>query len=89
MSDKLVQKIFMDRHGNVTLTQKPNLPLIVWLLATIMEKILSAGPIDRLASLVAFGAIFTWAWLETFQGVNYFRRALGLLVMIMITAARI
>jgi len=28
-------------------------------------------------SPLAFGASFTWAWQELFEGVNYFRRALG------------
>jgi hypothetical protein len=31
---------------------------------------------------VAYGSLFTWAWLELFQGVNYFRRSLGLLVLV-------
>ncbi|HEY9908282.1 MAG TPA: hypothetical protein V6D18_11845 [Thermosynechococcaceae cyanobacterium] len=31
---------------------------------------------------MAFGSLFTWAWLELFQGVNYFRRSLGLIVLL-------
>jgi len=31
--------------------------------------------------LVAFGALFTWAWLEIFDGANWFRRLLGITVM--------
>lgn len=30
------------------------------------------------AQLFAFGALFTWAWQELFDGVNYFRQVLGL-----------
>jgi hypothetical protein len=37
---------------------------------------------------LAFGSLFTWAWLELFQGVNYFRRALGLGVLIGVIASR-
>ncbi len=32
--------------------------------------------------VVANGSLFTWAWMELFQGVNYFRRSLGLIVLI-------
>jgi hypothetical protein len=39
--------------------------------------------------IVANGSLFTWAWLELFQGVNYFRRAIGLGVFIAIIVSRI
>jgi len=32
--------------------------------------------------------LFTWAWQELFEGVNYFRRALGLVVLIGCIASR-
>jgi len=61
------------------LTQKPNLPIIVWAIASIGAKLFD-GTGREFFELVAFGAIFTWAWLEIFQGVNNFRRVLGLAV---------
>jgi hypothetical protein len=39
--------------------------------------------------VLAFGSLFTWAWEELFQGVNYFRRALGLLVLVSLIASKI
>ena len=42
---------------------------------------LTSGMPYALLDTVAFGALFTWAWLELFDGVNYFRRALGLVVL--------
>jgi hypothetical protein len=38
---------------------------------------------------IAFGSLFTWAWLELFQGVNYFRRALGFIVLLFAIASRL
>jgi hypothetical protein len=33
--------------------------------------------------------LFTWAWQELFQGVNYFRRSLGLVVLLGAIASRL
>jgi hypothetical protein len=40
-------------------------------------------------SLLANGSLFTWAWMELFQGVNYFRRGLGLAVFIGMIALKV
>lgn len=42
--------------------------------------------IQTALDLVAFGALFTWAWQELFEGVNYFRRSLGLIGLITLIA---
>lgn len=65
-----------DSKRKLTLTQKPNAPIITWAIATVASNFLS-GALKDLLELVAFGALFTWAWLEIFQGANYFRRVLG------------
>ena len=61
--------------------QKPNAPLITWFVAMILARVLPYGQLNFTASLVSFGALFTWAWLEMFQGVSNFRRLLGAVVM--------
>jgi len=78
----LFDRIFRDSEGNVVIAQPPNLPLLLALAATILQFILSSGNLQTAASLVAFGTWYTWAWLEIFQGVNYFRRGLGLIVFV-------
>jgi hypothetical protein len=40
------------------------------------------GELAGIATAIGRGALFTWAWLELFQGINYFRRALGAIVLI-------
>jgi uncharacterized membrane protein len=69
--------------------QKPNPPIIVWLVATVLTHVLPYGKLSFLASLIAFGALFTWAWLEIFSGTNNFRRALGTAVMILLLVNRL
>ncbi len=74
---------------NFVLFQTPNLPLVVGLLASILAKILPYGQLNFIAALIAFGALFTWGWLELFSGVNVFRRALGLAVLIWIIVSKL
>jgi len=89
MEDSLLNKTFKDSEGNVVLAQMQNLPLLVWIAATLLKLILTSGSIHIGLDAIAFGSLFTWAWQELFQGVNYFRRALGFVVLIGAIASRI
>jgi hypothetical protein len=68
-----------DSEGKIVIAQMPNLPLSVGIVASLLTLIVTTGKINLGLELVAFGSLFTWAWQELFQGVNYFRRALGLI----------
>ncbi|MBD2487414.1 hypothetical protein [Aulosira sp. FACHB-615] len=89
MDNTLVDKTFRDRNGNIVIAQMPNLPLIVWFVTSILSLILSTGKIHLVFDTLATGSLFTWAWLELFEGVNYFRRALGLVVLLGIVAFKV
>ncbi|MEA5549724.1 hypothetical protein VB713_01800 [Anabaena cylindrica UHCC 0172] len=82
MENTLVNQVFRDSEGKIVLAQMPNLPLIVWIVASLLKIIFTTGKINTGLDLLAFGSLFTWAWEELFQGVNYFRRTLGLLVLV-------
>jgi hypothetical protein len=84
----LFDKIFRDSNGEIVIAQPPNPPLIVWLAASLLQLVFTTGEINRGLDAIAFGSLFTWAWLELFQGVNYFRRALGLVVLVTVIALR-
>lgn len=75
---------FKDKNGRVVIAQTPNLPLIGWMIFTILNLLWSSNQpqIHALFGTLSFGFIFTWAWLELTDGVNYFRRTLGLIVII-------
>ena len=81
-------RTFRDSEGKIVIAQMPNLPLLVWLAATVLQFMLPSGQLQTTFSLVAFGALFTWAWQELFEGVNYFRRVLGLVVLFGVIASR-
>lgn len=90
----IIRSLFYDTKGNLVLFQRPNAPLITWVVLFVFNTIVSRTDVDdsllhRTTELVAFGALFTWAWLELFQGNSYIRRALGLVVLIVIIKSRV
>jgi hypothetical protein len=89
MEKTLFDKIFRDSNGDLVIAQAPNLPIIVWGVASLLKLIFTSGSINVGLDLVAFGSLFTWAWEELFQGVNYFRRALGFVVLVGFVGSRI
>ena len=84
-----VYKFIKDKNGKAVLWQSPNLPLWTWFIAMLLTHILPYGQWNFVASLISFGALFTWAYLEIRQGVNYFRRTVGVLVIIWMIKSRI
>jgi hypothetical protein len=90
MDQTTKQKSFLkDKHGNYAVFQRPNLPIIVWAVATVLRETLSYGQLNFIAALIAYGAGFTWAWLELFQGDSYIRQILGGIVMVMLIRSQI
>ncbi|ELS30674.1 hypothetical protein Pse7429DRAFT_4225 [Pseudanabaena biceps PCC 7429] len=89
IESKVLNRVFHDAEGNIVLAQTPNLPLIVWGVASSLQLIVTTGKVNSGLNLLAFGALFTWAWLELFDGVNYFRRLLGLLILLLAISSKI
>jgi hypothetical protein len=89
MENSLFDKTFRDSEGNIVIAQPPNLPLLLGIIATLLKIVVKSGNIHIGLDALAFGCLFTWAWLELFEGVNYFRQALGLLVLVGLIASRL
>ena len=89
MKDSLFDKTFRDSDGQIAIAQMPNLPILVWVGAVLLKLVFTSGQTYLLLDTIAFGSLFTWAWEELFQGVNYFRRGLGLVVLIGAIGSRI
>ncbi|MFZ4444631.1 MAG: hypothetical protein ACOYOY_14600, partial [Planktothrix agardhii] len=85
----LFDKVFRDSEGKIILAQMPNPPLIVWIVASLLKIVFTTGKINLGLDIIAFGSLFTWAWEELFQGVNYFRRILGFLVLVGLIASKL
>lgn len=74
-------KCFKDQKGNVVLGQKPNLPLQVAIGSFIFGLFINNSKLAEFITVLGFGSLFVFAWLELFQGVNYIRRAFGFIVL--------
>ena len=89
MESTLFDKTFRDDHGDIVIIQKPNLPILVWGTATVLQLLTTNANWQAGLGAIAYGTLFAWAWMELFQGVNYFRRSLGLLVLLGAVASKL
>ena len=82
----MVNWLFRNRQtGEITIAQAPNPPLIVWLIATVINLIFSpSGTVGTALTIIGTGALIIWAGDELIRGVNPFRRAAGAVVLIVI-----
>jgi hypothetical protein len=82
----MVNWLFRNRRtGEITIAQAPNPPLIIWLVATVFERIFSpSGTVGTALTIVGTGALIVWAGDELIRGVNPFRRAAGAVVLVVI-----
>ena len=82
----LWNKIWRDRHGDVVIWQFPNKWLFGWAVLTVISLFLHGGA-GTVVSILADISLVVWALFELFQGVNYFRRGLGLVVLLFTIAS--
>jgi hypothetical protein len=70
------------RTGAITVAQWPNIPLAVFLAATVVLRLLHpSGTVGSAGRIVAAVALIVWALDEIVRGVNPFRRLLGAVVL--------
>ena len=70
--------LFRNREtGEITIAQAPNLPLWIFLGASLASRIANGGDLDAVARCTATGALGWWAVDEVVRGVNPWRRVLG------------
>ena len=84
MQRSLWDKTWRDRRGRVVVWQMPNVWLIGWAVLTTVVALLIAGRVADVLSWLAQASLAVWCFLEIFRGVNYFRRGLGLLVLVFV-----
>jgi hypothetical protein len=68
--------------GEITVAQRPNPALGIFLAATVAQWLLGGGgPLSSALRLIAGGALIWWAVDEVVRGVNPWRRFLGAAVL--------
>jgi hypothetical protein len=89
MNNPAFDKLFKDSSGKIVIAQMPNLPIIIWAVASLLKVVYKTGKINLGLDILASVSLFVWAGQELFQGVNYFRRGLGAIVLIALIASKI
>lgn len=84
MTRTKISKIFKDSGGKITIIQFPNGLLFAWIVCKIIGLLIADGQFADGISMLSTAVLFTWAYLEITSGVNYFRKGLGLIVIIFI-----
>ena len=75
-----------DRDGSVVIWQTPNVWLLAWAGFTVVSLFLS-GTLADVFFWIAAVALIIWSLLEIFRGVNYYRRVLGVAVLVYVIAS--
>ncbi|MGH9038477.1 MAG: hypothetical protein ACRD0O_22195 [Acidimicrobiia bacterium] len=75
----MIDWLFRNRRtGRITIAQFPNVPLWVFLVASILRRLLDpTGSLDTALQVIATGGLIWWAADELLRGVNPWRRLLG------------
>lgn len=79
--DSIKKYLFQDNTNRYVIGQPPNIPVYIILLSYLGSQIVETGWVHELLSIVLFGAVFTWSYLEIVYGESLLRRALGIVVM--------
>ena len=70
------------KTGDVVVFQMPNIPLALFLYATVMRRVLHlTGGLGAVVSIVGGVGLAVWAVLEIARGESPFRRVLGAVVL--------
>lgn len=76
------ENMWYDKRGRVVIWQTPNIALIGWAVFTILSLFINGKTAD-IFQWLGIGSLLIWAGLEIFRGANYFRRLLGVAVLIL------
>ncbi|HWB38974.1 MAG TPA: hypothetical protein VG604_01915 [Candidatus Saccharimonadales bacterium] len=86
MLDDLWDKFWRDDRGHVVIYQTPNAWLIAWAVLDFASLFFN-GVLSSVLWYLGSASIIIWALFEIFQGVNYFRRTLGAVVLLLAIAS--
>ena len=73
--------LFTDGKGNVAVWQKPNLSILSWALFKVSSYAVNSPRLKDSSAKTSTALLLVWAYRESTQGINYFRRALGFLIL--------
>lgn len=78
----LWDKIWYNEDGDIVIWQWPNIWLIGWAAINIVSLFVTSRGISKVTWWIGFLLLTIWAVLEITKGANYFRRSLGVAVLL-------
>ena len=78
-----MDRFFKDKNGEIVVTEKPNAPLLVALGAWLLSYATS-GDLAFVFTFIFNIMLFYWAILEIIDGVNQWRKFLGIIVVLVV-----
>src|ERR1017187_2847270 len=82
----LWDKTWKDRGGKVIIFQMPNAWLIAWTVLSFISLLSSSSRTASIFWWLSVASLVVWSLLEIFRGPNYFRRGLGIFVLLVIAS---
>lgn len=83
----LWDKFWKDKDGNYAIFRRPNALLIAWVVLTLASLFAPHGMAEDVTWWASLAVLTAWSLVEILRGINYFRRALGGLVLILVILA--
>lgn len=84
-----ITRFFRNARGDIVVWQLPNVPLLGWFIFALAAHIASGHHLHAAFSFVSSAFLCVWAYLELVQGASYFRRFLGLSVLLAILVSHL
>ena len=85
----LWDKIWKDRDGEVVLAQIPNKWLIAWAVLAMISMLSSSNRTANIFWWLSVIFLVIWCYFEIRYGVNYFRKALGVMALLFVILSTI
>jgi hypothetical protein len=77
-----LDRFFQADKGNIVITQLPNILITVWAISSVLKLVVNNGNLSSNLDAISFGSIAILSLMELFQGIDTFRRTLGLVTLI-------
>lgn len=82
-------RIFFSKDGKLVIIQRPNLPLLLWFITAIISNLLNEGETKSIFIWISTASLIIWSILEIISGANYFRKCLGIIILLILVINRI
>ena len=83
IKQSFTDRLIKDDQGKTTIFQAPNLPITIWGVLRLVNLLHFSATVHHDLQLSSTLVLLYWALLELMSGVNYLRKALGLVVAFM------